>query len=74
MTLNPRKVFKAFFIGSPTSHSNHFTFVNSFGRIAEELSFKMTRHSSILPTTHEWDEEIHVKYSTSIWHNQDSNS
>ena len=62
--LNPRNVFKPIYIGSPTGHSNHrtflislgsptghsnhCTFLISLGSITEELPLQMTRHSSIL--------------------------
>ena len=40
-----KKVLKVLFAGSPTDYFNHFTFINSLGSIAEELSLQMMRHS-----------------------------
>ena len=43
----PRKVLYALYIAYPTGHSNHRTFLNSLGNIAEELSLQMKLHSRI---------------------------
>ena len=64
--LNPRNVFKPIYIGSPTGHSNHCTFLISLGSITEELPLQMTRLSGVLSIvgflfTLEWGGEMHLE-------------
>ena len=60
----PGRVLSALYMGSPTGHSNHCSFLNSLGSITE-LSSQMMRHSSIQPIVgysfYTWGEEMHVK-------------